>query len=440
LTPGAGAEVKVWVRNFRSSRQRHRIEFHAPPGLQVEPAALEGELAGESRRAFPVRVTSTAQATPGANLVGLDVTLDGRRYGQWFDFVVGIAPRNDEAARTPAVPQPAALVKTVADAVLRDFPDPPPFDWGEGVLLTGMMHAHRLTKDARYLDFVRCFADHWAERGLEPVLSAKGYCGHWGPAFPMWLLYETTREERHARLAEQVIDFMLHRAERTRDGGLSHFNSKVQLWVDTLDMVCPVLSHGSRIRGQPAWQAESVRQFDLFARYLQDPQTRLWVHLWDEASAQKTTAFWARGDGWVVLSLIEILRNEPPDSANAPRLRQVLTQLLAALVKRQDPASGLWHTVLDAPDTPLETSASAMFLYGLAESRRLKLDGSAPEDALKKAWAGLAKQVNAQGRVVGVSAGTIPGDKARYAARPLGSHPWGTGAFLMAAAALAEKR
>ena len=38
----------------------------------------------------------------------------------------------------PAAPaaEPAdarALVKTVADAVLRDFPQPPPFNWGAGV-------------------------------------------------------------------------------------------------------------------------------------------------------------------------------------------------------------------------------------------------------------------------------------------------------------------
>jgi rhamnogalacturonyl hydrolase YesR len=57
---------------------------------------------------------------------------------------------------------------------------------------------------------------------------------------------------------------------------------------------------------------------------------------------------------------------------------------------------------------------------------------------LRRAWQGLSQQVDAQGRVIGVSAGTIPGDKARYAARPLGTYPWGSGAFLLAAVAMAE--
>jgi hypothetical protein len=30
------------------------------------------------------------EAAYGVRIVGLDVTLDGRRYGEWFDFVVEI--------------------------------------------------------------------------------------------------------------------------------------------------------------------------------------------------------------------------------------------------------------------------------------------------------------------------------------------------------------
>lgn len=360
---------------------------------------------------------------------------------RWLALILAVTCARAVASETE-VPDhpPAVLLRRVADAALQDFPEPPPFDWGEGVLLTGMMHAHRATGDARYLDFVRRFADHWAARGLGPVLAEKGYCGHWGPAWALWLLYEHTREERHARLAAEVIDFMLQRAERTRDGGLSHFNGKPQLWVDTLAMVCPVLAHGSRLRQQPAWQVEAVRQFERFTARLRDPATGLYVHLWDEASGQKTTALWARGNGWVVLSLVEMIRNATPGTEADRRLRAALGQLLAELVKRQDANSGLWHTVLDAPDTPLETSASAMFLYGLVYGWRWQLEGAPHEGVLRKTWQGLARQVNPEGRVVGVSAGTIPGDKARYAARPLGTYPWGTGAFLLAATAMAEVR
>jgi hypothetical protein len=91
IAPGQSTVVKVWVRNFRPASQRHRIVLHAPPGIRVEPAVIEGALEGESRLAFPVKVTATVAAAPGASLVGLDVTLDGHRYGEWFDFVLGIS-------------------------------------------------------------------------------------------------------------------------------------------------------------------------------------------------------------------------------------------------------------------------------------------------------------------------------------------------------------
>ena len=168
--------------------------------------------------------------------------------------------------------------------------------------MSGMMQAYVLTHDVRYLDFVRQFADHWSQTGIESLLAEKGYCGHWGPGYPLWQLYEQTHDPRYATLARQIIGFMSERAERTADGGLSHFNGKPQLWVDTLAMCCPVFSLGSRLDKQEAWQAESVRQLQVFSSHLRDPQTGLYYHMWEQASGRRTPSFWARGNGWVVLA------------------------------------------------------------------------------------------------------------------------------------------
>ncbi len=334
--------------------------------------------------------------------------------------------------------QPDVLVRQVADAVIRDNPEPPDFNWGEGILLAGMMRAHSMTGEAKYLEFVRRFADHWSQAGIEPLLEKKGYCGHWGPGYPLWQLYEETHDARYAAMVRQIIRFMSERAERTTDGGLSHFNGKPQLWVDTLAMCCPVLSPGSRIDKNDTWQTESVRQLRLFTTHLRDPKTGLYYHMWDQASGSRTPSFWARGNGWVVLSLVETLRYEPASSPSRDELSSLLRKQLESIAKLQDPATGLWHTVLDAPDTYLETSASALFLYGMQESRALGLDSSVPLETLQRAWRGLAPQVDSNGRVVGVSGGTGPSDQRGYASKIHGTYPWGTGAFLMAAAVWGE--
>jgi glyoxylase-like metal-dependent hydrolase (beta-lactamase superfamily II) len=89
---GQTRTLNLHVRNFRSRPQQHRIDIHAPPEIVVEPSVIRGELPASSRRSFPVRVKVAEAAAPGTRLVGLDVTLDGRRYGEWFDFVVGVQP------------------------------------------------------------------------------------------------------------------------------------------------------------------------------------------------------------------------------------------------------------------------------------------------------------------------------------------------------------
>ena len=344
------------------------------------------------------------------------------------------APRISRAAG----PCPRSLTKKVADAVLRDFPKPPPFNWGEGVLLTGMMRAYQLTKDDRYLKFVQDFANLHLEQGIGATLKERGYCGHWGPGFPMIMLHEETGDNRYLQLVDEINEFMLHEAERTADGGLSHFNGKPQLWVDTLDMCCPVFSNLARVKKDAKLQEEAIRQLEIFAKHLQNPKTGLFYHMWDEQSRKATPEFWARGNGWVVMSYTEVLKNEKRDSPNRKRLTEPFAKQLAGIAPLQDEKTGLWRTVLDKPDTYLEGSASSMFLYGMAESRNLTLLDIPYEEVMRRAWKGLAKTIKPNGVVGGVSAGTGPSGKAGYVARNVGTYTWGTGAFLLAACAYAN--
>jgi glyoxylase-like metal-dependent hydrolase (beta-lactamase superfamily II) len=92
LQPGRTEIVSLHVRNFRRHKQTHHIEIHLPPGIIAEPPVLNGVLAPNSVGSFPIRVKAESNTTPGVRIVALDVTLDDMRYGERFDFVVGVGP------------------------------------------------------------------------------------------------------------------------------------------------------------------------------------------------------------------------------------------------------------------------------------------------------------------------------------------------------------
>jgi len=82
-------QVTITVRNFRDQPQRHRIELKLPAGLTAEPAVLEGAIAPKSRQRYSVKLTVNRSAVPsGVQLVPFDITLDGKRYGELFDFLI----------------------------------------------------------------------------------------------------------------------------------------------------------------------------------------------------------------------------------------------------------------------------------------------------------------------------------------------------------------
>jgi glyoxylase-like metal-dependent hydrolase (beta-lactamase superfamily II) len=90
LKPGDTVELTVHIRNFLPRPQKHQIVFDEGEGLEAFPQTSGGELAAESRGSYKVRLHAASSAPAGVHLVALDVTLDGRRYGEWFDAVVEV--------------------------------------------------------------------------------------------------------------------------------------------------------------------------------------------------------------------------------------------------------------------------------------------------------------------------------------------------------------
>jgi uncharacterized protein YfaS (alpha-2-macroglobulin family) len=90
LPPGSSAEVTLHVRNFHDRPQRYRVAMQTSPGIQVEPTVLEGTTPAQSTSQATFRVIAGAEAAAGVRIITFDTTLDQRRYGPWFDMIVGV--------------------------------------------------------------------------------------------------------------------------------------------------------------------------------------------------------------------------------------------------------------------------------------------------------------------------------------------------------------
>ncbi|MGC3972409.1 MAG: MBL fold metallo-hydrolase [Pirellulales bacterium] len=87
------AEVVITVRNHHDRPQHHQVRLKLPPGVTAEPTLLEATVPAKSRGSYSVKLkVDRAGVTSGVQIVPLDITLDGVRKGERFDFLVQARP------------------------------------------------------------------------------------------------------------------------------------------------------------------------------------------------------------------------------------------------------------------------------------------------------------------------------------------------------------
>jgi glyoxylase-like metal-dependent hydrolase (beta-lactamase superfamily II) len=92
VRPGQNTPVTLYIRNFLPRPQKHRIQVQAPPGISIEPPLLEGSVEAGATGQSQLHLMAGPQVKPGVYVIALDVTLDSKRYGQWFDLIVSVEP------------------------------------------------------------------------------------------------------------------------------------------------------------------------------------------------------------------------------------------------------------------------------------------------------------------------------------------------------------
>ena len=131
---------------------------------------------------------------------------------------------------------------------------------------------------------------------------------------------------------------------------------------------------------------------------------------------------------------IELLGLPESDGVRKFLTASLLAQI-DALVKYQDPQTGLWHTLIDDPTSYLEASATAGFAYGISKALRMRLIPREQRyiSAARRAMDGVISNISEEGELKQTSFGTpVFDDPEEYKKIPLTSMPYGQSLALLA--------
>ncbi len=210
-------------------------------------------------------------------------------------------------------------------------------------------------------------------------------------------------------------------------------------WADALFMAPPVWFEMSKITGDPKYAAFAKQEFKATADYLYDKDSHLFFRdsrFFDRRDLDGHKLFWSRGNGWVFAGLariIPLMDNADPDKAQFVDLFQ---QMAAELKSIQKP-DGFWSpSLLGDPDTSLpEESGTGFYVFGMAWGIKAGvLDQADYEPVVRRGWAALTRTVHDDGMVGYVQPVSDRPDTVAYDDTQF----YGTGAFLLAASAVAD--
>ena len=299
-----------------------------------------------------------------------------------------------------------SVMARTADPMMLDATDAPRWEYTPGLVLKAVLDVHQRTGDDRYWRYVKAYYDgmidaHGNIRGgyvkedynIDRINAGK----------PLFLLYEKTRDEKY-RLAIEKLRQQMREHPRTQAGGFWHKKRYPhQMWLDGLYMGAPFLAQYASVFGEKALFDDVVKQFVVMEQKARDEKTGLLYHGWDESRQQKwsdpktgrSPAFWGRAMGWYAMGLVETLDFLPADHPGRPQLVAILGRLAEAVVRVQDPASGVWYQVVDQGGREgnyLEASVSSMLAFSLLKAARLGHVEGKYGEAGRRAYEGILKQ------------------------------------------------
>jgi len=298
-----------------------------------------------------------------------------------------------------------------------------------GVLNIGMVQLGKLLNDKKYadyslhnFDFIFSNLDYFKKQYDEKVegsswdqyfrLSKLDDCG--AMAASLTDVYQLAKKKEYFDYLNKAIHYITTKQERLRDGTFVRPDPrKMTLWADDLYMSVPFLARMGKITGNMKYFDDAIRQVENFTKYLYDIHTGLYYHCWYSDVNMNGVAHWGRCNGWLMMAQTELLNNLP---ANHPKRQSLINLLLRQIIglSRYQDTSGLWHQILDKPDSYLESSSTAMFVYSISKAVNQGWIDKSYLSVAFNGWKGLITRIQPDGQVRDICVGTGIEDNIKF--------------------------
>lgn len=325
------------------------------------------------------------------------------------------------------------------------------YEWG--VAYAGMQEVAKATGDKRYYNYVydrfkflSATAPYFkkamdesavADPQMRQVLAPHALDDAGAMCAAMIRFQQDEPDFELRPLINNYIDYIMNKEYRLADGTFARNRpQRNTLWLDDLYMSVPAIVQMGRLTGDVKYYDEAARQIQQFSSRMFVGEKKLFMHGWVESMDQHPAFFWARANGWALLTMTEVLDALPENHSGRTAVLELFREHIQGLASLQS-GEGFWHQLLDRNDSYLETSATAIYVYCIARAiNKGWIDPLAYGPVAQLGWNAVSTKVNELGQVEGTCVGTgMAFDPAFYYYRPVNVYAaHGYGPVLLAGA------
>jgi Predicted unsaturated glucuronyl hydrolase involved in regulation of bacterial surface properties, and related proteins len=339
---------------------------------------LASSLVGILAFGQPANVSSAATTSAATT-----VTLTDEQYVRALaDFILS-QPVDEYVSRADVKIYTAA--KDIPEGVDVRYKTPfSEWHYSNGVINIAMLKAGDFLKESRFTQYAKSHVERGFRDG--PIFQARFKGGrHVGYPFGQWFtfgelddcgamgasvieIYNMDKKAEYMRYINDAAKHIMENQQRLEDGTLCRtFPNRMTVWADDLYMSVSFLARMGALSKDNKYFDDAVKQVKQITDYLWYEPMQLYYHCYYEDLKRTNRSHWGRANGWIAYAICQLLDCLPTSHPERATMINLLERQLLGASQYQN-ANGVWHQLLDKPDSYEEASITAIFTYCTAHA------------------------------------------------------------------------